>query len=333
MPKDQECQNLGRNFAPDADVTREKESSPSSEGTLADGAHANWRVRSGAEDQKEERAAYRASLQSEEVDLLTQEEQDRLDFQHEIYLFTMNGRLGRAPVREPRNVLDVATGTGIWAVRTQPPTRPATSSGRTSRRCNAPGRRPTSPSSGTTSKRTPGLPGPQLDYLHLRFTICCFDSTPSVIRRAFEHLAPGGWIEFYDPSVSYFAVDQPLEGAAIRKWASLVNEGGLRVGRDMSKARRYVEWLRDAGFVNVAEERLILPCNAWEKDERMKEFGGMMLRNELALVGCLGKFLRLAVEEEEEARAVEEAARNLRDSSLRLCKYMYIVYAQKPLAA
>lgn len=41
----------------------------------------------------------------------------RQDFQHEIYLFTMNGRLGRAPVKEPRDVLGVATGTGIWAVQ------------------------------------------------------------------------------------------------------------------------------------------------------------------------------------------------------------------------
>ncbi|QPH06199.1 hypothetical protein C2857_004518 [Epichloe festucae Fl1] len=76
----------------------------------------------------------------------------------------MNGRLGRAPVKEPRDVLGVATGTGIWAVQyatanpschghRDRPLRDATTPAATQR----------SPSYGTTSKRTPGLPEPVLD--------------------------------------------------------------------------------------------------------------------------------------------------------------------------
>lgn len=42
-------------------------------------------------------------------------EQDRLDFQHEVYKLLMEERLYLAPVRDPRHVLDLGTGTGIWA--------------------------------------------------------------------------------------------------------------------------------------------------------------------------------------------------------------------------
>jgi hypothetical protein len=43
-------------------------------------------------------------------------EQDRLDLQHAGFLCLLDGQLYRAPVQNPGYVLDVATGTGIWAL-------------------------------------------------------------------------------------------------------------------------------------------------------------------------------------------------------------------------
>lgn len=44
-------------------------------------------------------------------------EQTRLNFQHDMVRLILDGELGRAPVKNPVNVLDVATGTGIWAMQ------------------------------------------------------------------------------------------------------------------------------------------------------------------------------------------------------------------------
>lgn len=44
------------------------------------------------------------------------DEQDRLDFQHEMTFILLDKRLSVAPVQDPKHVLDVATGTGIWAL-------------------------------------------------------------------------------------------------------------------------------------------------------------------------------------------------------------------------
>lgn len=44
-------------------------------------------------------------------------ENDRLDFQHAMFLRTIAGKLHLAPIpKDPQNVLDIGTGTGIWAI-------------------------------------------------------------------------------------------------------------------------------------------------------------------------------------------------------------------------
>jgi len=45
-------------------------------------------------------------------------EQSRLDLQHNMLLLLFDGRLALAPMTNtPNYVLDVATGTGIWAIQ------------------------------------------------------------------------------------------------------------------------------------------------------------------------------------------------------------------------
>lgn len=39
-----------------------------------------------------------------------------LDFAHHMYLLTLDQKLHLAPIQNPQNVLDVGTGTGIWAI-------------------------------------------------------------------------------------------------------------------------------------------------------------------------------------------------------------------------
>ena len=43
-------------------------------------------------------------------------EQDRLDLSHQIFKITMGDKLYLAPIGNPARVLDIGTGTGIWAI-------------------------------------------------------------------------------------------------------------------------------------------------------------------------------------------------------------------------
>lgn len=43
-------------------------------------------------------------------------ESDRLDLGHEMYLQILGRKLYLAPVKNPQRVIDLGTGTGIWAI-------------------------------------------------------------------------------------------------------------------------------------------------------------------------------------------------------------------------
>ena len=43
-------------------------------------------------------------------------ENDRLDMLHELCLHVLNQRLYLAPLKNPQRAIDLATGTGIWAI-------------------------------------------------------------------------------------------------------------------------------------------------------------------------------------------------------------------------
>lgn len=45
-----------------------------------------------------------------------QREADRLDLQHHVLCLTYNSKLYFSPLDNPKNALDVGTGTGIWAI-------------------------------------------------------------------------------------------------------------------------------------------------------------------------------------------------------------------------
>lgn len=40
----------------------------------------------------------------------------RLDLHHEILIQLLDGKLHLAPIEEPQRILDIGTGTGIWAI-------------------------------------------------------------------------------------------------------------------------------------------------------------------------------------------------------------------------
>ncbi|KAG6045980.1 hypothetical protein E4U33_001262, partial [Claviceps sp. LM78 group G4] len=272
----------------------------------------------------------RKSRQSGEKGYLLPVDDDeisRLDSQHKLYLTAMEGNLGCAPVEAPRQVLEVATGTGIWALEyaTLNPT------------CHVVG---TDISAIQCPHTRPNLKfvlhdfekeawpaddhGRDYDYIHFRYTIICFDSTPVILRRAFELLRPGGWIEFYEPTQSFVRLGKSPEGledTAFGKWADLIVQVTRREGRDLTKTGHFATWLREAGFINVTEKRFGLPINAWPRDGRLKQMGRLSFKNEIAMVSSLGPVLRKAVPDEAEARAIEEGARrDLQDPNMHVLR-------------
>jgi hypothetical protein len=61
------------------------------------------------------------AVRAQDADFLLQGPNDETsndlqDLAHHMYLITLGGRLHLAPIVNPHNILDLGTGTGIWAM-------------------------------------------------------------------------------------------------------------------------------------------------------------------------------------------------------------------------
>lgn len=152
-------------------------------------------------------------------------------------------------------------------------------------------------------------PSTQFDYIHFGHVLSCFDDTKAVMRKAFDHMNPGGWIEFHDPEMRIIADDDSVKGTAVEKWAEMVLKGARAVGRDLRKPAHYSTWLNETGFVNVQDVKFSLPFNEWPKDPKLKHVGATFKHNLLELVESLDQFLTLAEMSNTEAEDLKERVR------------------------
>lgn len=207
-------------------------------------------------------------------------EQERLDLQHAVFMMLLKGRLGLAPIQKPQQVLDLGTGTGIWAIDFAQLYPSAEVLG-TDLSPIQPDYVPSNCRFEVDDAEDDWVYAPHktFDYIHLRLMFHTFKDHRRVIDSALENLSPGGWMEWQDFYCELQCIDDTLKGTALERWCKLYIDGGKKLGRDMLAPRRYKRLMEDAGFVNVTEERLVIPGNAWPKGKDMKKLGLWQMTN------------------------------------------------------
>lgn len=205
-------------------------------------------------------------------------EQERLDLQHSVFTMRFGGELGLAPVVNPQSVLDIGTGTGIWAIEYEL-------------------RHPSAQVLGTDlSPIQPEFVPPncrfevddaddewvyseRFDYVHLRMMFHCFRDHPRLMRSALAHLRPGGYMEWQDWSCVLQSSDDSIRGTPLEEWSRRYVEAGARLGRDMLSPPKYKQWMIDAGFIDVVERKLAVPGNPWARGKENKSMGYLQMTN------------------------------------------------------
>ncbi|KAI1854313.1 hypothetical protein JX265_000721 [Neoarthrinium moseri] len=263
-------------------------------------------------------------------------EQDRLDIMHVSFRLLLGGKLALAPFQEPpRYVLDVGTGTGIWAIQFAEEHLDSQVIG-----TDLSAIQPRLTISNCSFQRDDAeeeiwlFPVPQnrFDYVHLRFMVTCFDEPRRVMANAFEHLNPGGWIEFQDSIMPILDFNGKAEGTAIERWNQYAYSGGAALNRDFKKPSRYKEWLEETGFVDVKEHKIEWPMAPWPADARRKKAGWFLLRSLMnGFRGLSWAFLRAAgLSADEVETLVAECKKDLLNRKYAWYFGVYIVYGRKP---
>jgi SAM-dependent methyltransferase len=172
---------------------------------------------------------------------------------------TLKGQHHLAPIEKSiHRVLDIATGTGIWAIEFASE-HPAAEVIGTDLSPIQPEYVPANCSFQIDDAEDPWTFSQPFDYIHGRLLATCFKNFPGVVKQAFDGLRPGGYLELQDvvPTVCY---DNSWEGSEYQRWISLLVEGGKALGMDWDKAAKYKRYLEEAGFVDVEQVEF-----AWRK--------------------------------------------------------------------
>lgn len=186
-----------------------------------------------------------------------EQEQDRQDLLHHVRNLVLNGALLRAPLDNSiQRVLDIGTGTGIWAIDFADSYPSAEVIG-TDLSPIQPSWVPPNLRFLVDDAEEPWLfsPSRPFDFIHARDLGGAIADWPRLLRQAHEHLKPGGWIELQEFEVTLKSDDDTMRLApTLCEYLDRLHEASEAFQRPMNIAEGHRQRLVEAGFEDVRDE-------------------------------------------------------------------------------
>ncbi|KAJ2898977.1 uncharacterized protein MKZ38_003546 [Zalerion maritima] len=258
-----------------------------------------------------------------------------LDIAHHMMYLANNNKLFLAPLEDPQKVLDVGTGTGIWAIDFADEFPSAEVIGTDLSPIQPSWVPPNCKFELDNCEQEWTYPDNSLDYIHIRGLVGCVQDWPRLYAQCLRCLKPGGWIEQQEFQLPIASYDGTLPDDCVwHAWGKVFYEAGGKTARTFEVTKSWEKWLKEAGFPGpIAEEEVALPIGAWAKEKRWKDVGAF---NRLSLEQGLEGFAMflctqvLGWKPEEVAVLCAQVRQALKDKSLHAYYVMKTVYTQKP---
>lgn len=94
----------------------------------------------------------------------------------------------------------------------------------------------------------------KFDFIHGRELEGCVADEERLFRQAFEHLRPGGYLEWVGAYAWFFSDDGTDEKAEYtKKWLKLFHEAAGKFGKSFETAPTWKEKMEKVGFVDVKQ--------------------------------------------------------------------------------
>lgn len=260
-------------------------------------------------------------------------EQNREDMKHALMLELTDGKLFYAPVSEnAQKILDVGTGTGIWAIEVGDQYPSAEVLGLDLSPIQ-PQWVPPNVKFMIDDVEDEWLNGSDWDLIHFRSMALILRNLQKAVDQTYKHLKPGGWVEFQESHGMPFCDDGTMKDDDIMKlyYETCQKAMGL-FGYDLDLGSKVGEYLECAGFKNITCLKKKTPLGTWPKDKTMRLIG--LYTKEAALTSIksvMGKpFDALGISEEEKMVWAAKIRASLNESNVHRYYYYYFWYAQKP---
>jgi len=260
-------------------------------------------------------------------------EQDRLDLVHHIYGLLLDGKLLIAPIEKPQRVLDLGTGTGIWAISFADEYPSAEVVGIDLSPIQ-PSWIPPNLKFELDDFEAPWQYAPNsFDLVHARSLAGCVADWPNLFAKTFKSLKPGGIFEVQDGVMAHLCDDDTMKGTTHEKINELVAQASEKIGKPMNVAHLYKQWMIDAGFVDVVEKIYFLPTGTWPRERKLKEIGRIqMVQHHDAMEPiCLALFTRvLKMPVEEVMQIISGVKAEIQSRKIHCYTKLYFIYGRKP---
>ncbi|KAL1623652.1 hypothetical protein SLS56_008173 [Neofusicoccum ribis] len=185
-------------------------------------------------------------------------EQDRLDLIQHWFGLVLKGELNRAPVGEPQRVLDVGTGTGLWALDFADAHPDSQIIGGTAPNCHF--IIDDAESDWVFTEKE------SFDYIHARYLYPGISDWPRLWQQAFDNMRPGGWAESQEISAWFYSDEPGFESSNIHYWQETIDDATAKMGKRFNTAHEQKQHMINAGFVNVTQEVVEIPVGTWNRE-------------------------------------------------------------------
>ena len=202
-------------------------------------------------------------------------EKERMVLQHKKFYLLLGGQHFLSPIGScPQKILDLATGTGDWAVAVAEQFPTATVLGADVAEIPQRYVPPNCAFEIWDLEDTWPWGKNSFDLIHLRDPMLLVHDWPELVRRGFEHIKPGGWLELACTHMAPASDDGRMpDSSAFRLGCQLLMEASKTFGTPADCALDFTHHLRRAGFVHVQEQTYKIPSCPWPENLDQQEIG------------------------------------------------------------
>ncbi|OAA49472.1 hypothetical protein NOR_01395 [Metarhizium rileyi] len=261
-------------------------------------------------------------------------EQERLDMTHQVFRLTLDGELCVTRLDNPQKILDIGTGTGMWAMEMGDLYPSATVVGTDLSPIQADWVPPNVQFEIDDATLEWTFAPEHFDFIHARTLAGAIRDWPALLAQCFHHLRPGGKIEVSEGRADFFCDDGSLtEDTATHRWLTEFRRLATPLGFDV--APHLPPMFEEAGFEEVSYTQKTVPLGTWPRNPALKEIGRYFRVQflDMALEAySLALFTRMGGWSNEEAQVLFAMVRNeLKTNRIHLYTYTAFVTGTKPV--
>lgn len=255
---------------------------------------------------------------------------------HHIFRLILGGALYKSPIFNPQNVLDIGTGTGLWALdfadenplsqvlgNDLSPIQPSW----TAPNCRF--------IIDDVESQWSYPSGKSLDFIHQRNMVGSIGDWQRLYRQAFDSLSPGGWYEAQEFDVWFQGQAGGLKkDSYIVQWQTMLDDASSKFGKRLNCAAEMKDAFSKVPFVNVQHEIYKVPIGRWPKDQKLREVGVFLQAQMLDSVEgvSMAYFTRvLGWSKEETIVFAAKVRQEFKDNQKCLYVYCHFLRGQKPV--